>query len=358
MPSSPANRFDPPPLQVDGLTHWVLQRAFGPVAIEAPSPPIPEQALSRAGALGLAPRIASRTPRDQLMQEIGVEPAGAFAAESRKALEATLAYDALAARLTQHATRLGHALVCLKGYALHAGGYARAGSRNVGDLDLLVAKNDARAFHTALQQAEFQAAEAPANEQHLPPLAAPGWGIIDVHYLVRGVCDEVGAWMDASAILRADGAEETAPGFWVPGPAMLAAHTLAHAIEQHANNPRPYPLLRMVADLLDALPDATAWEAAMPLLNQSLHPTLEPSEIQGARDLALTLSEGRIPSDAAGPGAKLLAHFLAHALDPEYRISLRGRHFRHRLKQARQRGTLLRYAGRKLQDLWRRPARR
>jgi len=138
---------------------------------------------------------------------------------------------------------------------------------------------------------------------------------------------------------------------------LLAAHALAHGIEQHASSPLPYPLFRMIADLIDLLSPLSpqpGWSAALPQLERRLRTVVEPSEIAAVKDLALGLEATTPPEDLA-PGAQLLlAHLLAHTLDDEYRMSLRGRHLRHRFRQARERGTLLRYAHRKLADVWRR----
>jgi len=349
-------RFDPPTLELDGVTLWVLQRAFGPPDLEVAPPADPGAAVACAGALGVATRIACRAAPLALARELGANLAAACEFQARKVLTATLAYDALASRVARHAAELDHPVVYLKGYALHAGGRATPGSRPIGDLDLLVPEDRARPFHDALRGDGFVAAQGAANEQHLPPLAAPGWGVVDVHFSMRGVCDPSGLWLDATRVLGAPGAAELRPGAWVPGPTLLAAHALAHAIEQHGTNPRPYPLLRVVADLQDLLPNTAAWEAGMPSLRAWLHPTLLPAEVEGARELTLALAAGRVPRDPDTGAARLLAHFVAHALDTEYRSSLGGEHLRHRLRQARQRGTLLRYAGRKLRDLWRRVA--
>lgn len=353
MSAPSMRRFEPPPLEVDATTRWVLRRAFGPVEDDAPTPD-PGAALERAGKLGLAPRIAARIPEATLRTETNEETGYEFVRQSRRALEAALAYEAIAHTLAQRAGELEIELVFLKGYALHAGGYTRPGGRAIGDLDLLVAADRATALHRALGDAGFTPAEGPANEQHLPPLAAPGWGVVDLHYALRGVCDEAGDWLDAARTIASPGSKEVAPGCWIPGPAVLAAHALVHTLEQHANNPRPYPLLRLLGDLHDILPDDAAWEGAAPMLLGFLAPTLAPEQVRAARALAATLREGQLPGATDSAESLLLAHCLAHALDADYRNALRGRHLRHRLRQARRRGTLLRYAGRKLNDLLRR----
>lgn len=346
-------RFRPPPLDVDSSTRWVLRRAFVPPDLPLSASGPLDEALDRAGALGVAARIGDRTPADLLIRDLGQDAAAAFSLQTRRALEAALAYDALATALAEHAAAVGSTIVLLKGYALHAAGHATPGSRTIGDLDILVAEPFADPLHRALRQAGFHPAPGAGNEQHLPPLAAPGWGIVDLHYAMRGVCDASGIWLDAPGALAVGKPREVVPGCWAPDPLLLAAHTIAHGIEQHADSPRRYPLLRMIADLIDLLPGASAWTAALPELEDRLRTTVDPREIAAVRDLTLGLTSGSSPEELAAGARQLLAHLLAHALDYDYRTSLRGRHLRHRLRQARRRGTLLRYVSRKLADLWR-----
>jgi hypothetical protein len=354
MPKNPPPRFSPPPLDVDSATRWVLQRAFGPPDMPLSAAETPGDALQRAGALGVGARIGARTAAEVLTHDLDTDTAATFGRQTRQALEAALAYDALAATLAEHAAALGAPIVLLKGHALHAGGHAAPGSRTIGDLDILVAEPTVEPLHRALRQAGFRAAPGAGNEQHLPPLAAPGWGIVDLHYLMRGVGDPSTGWLDATAVLSIGEPPEVIPNCWVPDRLLLAAHALAHGIEQHASSPLPYPLPRMIADLTDLLPDEQSWSKAMTQLEERLRTSLQPGELESARDLALGLASGNPLEDLSQGARQLLAHLLAHALDEEYRASLRGHHRRHRWQQARQRGTLLRYANRKLLDLWRR----
>lgn len=347
-------RFRPPPLDVDGTTRWALHRAFGPAALPLSPPKDAGEALGRAGALGVAARIGERTAVELLTRDLVEDGAMAFRRQARKALEAALAYEPLASTIAEHAALQGTPVVLLKGYALHAGGHAVPGSRTIGDLDVLVAESSVEALHQTLKAAGFRPAPGSGNEQHLPPLAAPAWGIIDLHYTLRGVADASGAWLDAAKVLSLGEPREISPNCWVPDRGLLAAHALAHGIEQHADSPRPYPLFRMIGDLIDLLPDDPAWTEALPRLEDHLRATVQPSEIAAARSLALGLTNGTAAEDLTASARVLLAHLLAHTLDLDYRVSLRGRHLRHRFRQARQQGTLLRYGSRKLLDLWRR----
>jgi hypothetical protein len=244
--------------------------------------------------------------------------------------------------------------VLLKGAALHAAGWVEPGGRTVGDLDVLVDPVGVEEFLAGLEAAGFKPSDGPRNEHHLPPLEAPGWGVVDLHDTLRGVSDRQGRWLDASGALAAGEPLEVRPACWVPERKLVAAHVLAHALEQHAWSPRPHQLLRTIADLADLLPGPEAWDEAMPELASWLDGTVSGAELGATRDLCLALAAGRGPEALAPEASKVLAHLVLHSLDSDYRESLRGRHHRHRLGQAIRRGTLLRYAGRKLSDWWRR----
>ena len=113
-------------------------------------------------------------------------------------------------------------------------------------------------------------------------------------------------------------------------------------------------LLRAIADLNDLLPDDTAWREVLPFLERTLSRGLLPGELLASRELSLELSAGSEPT-MLPPGAReLLSHLAGHILDEKYRSSLRLRHLRGRVTQAKERGTLVRYGKRKLLDLWRR----
>jgi hypothetical protein len=345
-------RFDPPRLAVTPEIRWLLLRAFGPPEAECP-PPDAAAAVERAQRCGLAPRIAARAPVATIAAELGPE-APALARARRLAASHALAYEGVIDALSRVADAIPRPVVLLKGAALHGAGWVASGGRHVGDLDVLVDAAGVADFLAGLEAAGFRPSDGPRNEQHLPPLEAPGWGIVDLHDGLRGVSDAAGRWLDASGALAVGEALEVRPACWVPERRLLAAHVLAHALEQHAWSPNPYPLLRAVGDLADLLPDAAAWNAAMPEITGWLRDTLSGAELAAARELCLALRDGRPPEALADEPARLLAHFVAYSLDDSYRAGLRGRHRRHRLGQAWRRGTLLRYTGRKLSDWWRR----
>ena len=342
-------RFSPPPLALDDDQRWLLLRAFGPSHAIAPSPD-PERVLALAKRSSLASRIAKRTPPEQLTAELGAS-ANQFAAATRKSLRHALAYEALAATVAGIARDLGSPLIVLKGVALHLAGHIAAGSREIGDLDVLIADDRLENLQRALFAAGFEPAAGESNEHHLPPMRAPGWGVIDVHFTVHGVTSgDTESWLTATQAAAAAKATANIPGLLLPNRELLAAHAVAHGIDQHGLSPLPLPLLRMVADLADLLPTAADWQHHLPALAQRLRASVSHRELAAIATLCEQLTAGRSPEPATSPAAILLAHLLAHAFDPEYRAGLGRRHFRHRLRHAWQRGTLLRYAARKLAD--------
>ena len=344
-------RFQPPALELEPEHRWLLLRAFGPA--DASSEGIdPVTAWNLAGRCGVAPRIGARTARDRLELELG-----GLAAEARSAARMagthSLAYDDVAAAISAAARELDTPVVFLKGFALAAAGIATPGSRDVGDLDCLVDPEYARRFFDHLLGAGFRPAESDSNEQHLPPLQAPGWGNVDLHYALRGVGDSEGGWLSASQALAFGRPLEVRPGCWVPDRQLLAAHAISHALEQHSLSPQAYPLLRAIGDLIDLLPTEDDWCQASPRLTRWLETTVSATELEATRELCLRLGAGNLPRPDS-PAGLLLTHFLAHRLDDRYRAGLAGRNRRHRLRQAWQRGTLLKFLHRKVNDLRRR----
>lgn len=344
-------RFKPPPLELSIDLRWLLMRAFGPPG-QAVDRPDGDNTGRLARESGLAPRLSQRTPLELLKDELG-RAAGLVAAGSRQALQHAIAYESIAETVAQAGADLGARIVALKGFALHAAKISAPGSREVGDIDLLLDPAVGLELHSHLASSGFEANRGPANDQHLPPLAAPGWGVVDLHFAIRGVEGEKGKWLGASDVLDRVGSSVTATGVWVPDRALLAAHAISHCIEQHSLSPNPYPLLRAVGDLLDLLPASEDWETAWQELETWLEGTVSLDELSALRDLCLLLGSGRSPGqDAPGP-ARLLAHFIAHRFDATYRCSLTSSYRLRRLAQARRQGTLLGYARRKLTGLWR-----
>ncbi len=349
-PPATGFRFAPPPLPASAELDWVLLRAFAPPAARAPEV-VSEAAWEEAARLGLAPRIASRSDAALLAAELGEEVAGRFLAARRGAASTALRYEDLAGELAELCRAIGVSLVFLKGIALHLGEHTPPGARPFGDLDCLAGGEDATILWDALVERGFAAGAADANEQHLPPLAAPTWGVIDVHFALRGLWHPPGGWWTGERLFTESQvrALPALPGSWVPKPAMLAAHALAHGLDQHGLAPGQHGLLRMAADLADLLPGEEEWNELAAAAAPWLEPTLSPVEIGAARRLVLALRAGQPPAGAAldEPAGLLLRHLVA-AGRGLYGRAQRWRNLRLRLRRARERRQLLRYIRRKL----------
>lgn len=346
-------RFRPPPMEVSTAARWALLRAFGPA--EAPAAAVePEQAWSQAAALGLAPRIGTRLSTGQLTTDLGEGVARRFAAARRAAASTALRYEQLAADLSELAAEREVPLFLLKGVALLVGGHCAPGERPFGDLDCLAPEREARALFAALVERGFRPADAPPNEQHLPPLAAPGWGVVDLHFALRGVWHPSGEWWTAERLLEEGRARPLAalPGTYVPDAEILAAHALVHGIDQHGLAPGRHGLLRVVGDLASLLPsdeDRARFAAVA-------HPWIVPSVSEAEADAVLTLTRkltsGELPTGSKGtdPAERLLRHLIAAATDDDYQRAGRWCNVRLRLRRAAEGGHLLRYIRRKLRQ--------
>ncbi len=340
-------RFAPPPLPSTPELLWLLARGFGPP--DGPAPPLDEvdRAWNLAAATGLGARIAARTGAERLEAELG-PLAGVARQAAETALAHALAYEGVAAEVGAVARAVDVPVIALKGMALHLGGYAAAGSRHLGDLDLLAPTDGAPRLHRALREAGFRPSGDPRNEHHLPTLEAPGWGKVDLHDRLRGVAAPNGRWLDASAV--AIDAGRGRDGVAVPAAAPLAAHLVAHGIDQHAFAPQPFPLLRSIADLADVLAPSADRAAVRSEVTALLAASLSADEADGAFDLVDLLDRGGMPSEGTS-AHQLLAHLIAHATDSRYRAGLEWRHRRRRLRDAWRQRRLLSLAARKWRDL-------
>ncbi len=338
-------------MEISAAARWALLRAFGPAAAAAPAVE-PEKAWAQAAALGIAPRIGTRIASAQLIDELGERGAQRFTAARRATASAALRYEQLAADLGELAAERRIPLVFLKGIALQLGGYCSPGERPFGDLDCLAPEREARDLFRVLVERGFVPGRAPTNEQHLPALAAPGWGAVDLHFALRGVWHPSGEWWTAGRLLEEGLARPTPalPGTYIPDPDVLAAHTLVHGIDQHGLAPGRHGLLRMLGDLTRLLPGEQDGARFLSAARAWIAPSVSPEEAVAALALTRRLTSGEVTSGSehADPPGRLLRHLLAVATDEDYQHAGRWRNLRLRLRRAADRGALLRYIRRKL----------
>ncbi len=322
-------RFRPPQVVVSRELEWLLVRAFsvGEMRLFCLGP---HEAVVLSRRLDLAPRIAHRTPRALLDQEL---PATGVAA-----LVASLGAAALANERLLGATRevleagaeIGGA-VLLKGMALFLTGRTPVEARGASDVDILVAERSEAAMAAALERRGFHAdTTGPPCEHQLPGFhRAPG-ETVEVHRFLPGVRQPGRDGFASLGSLEADGLLERLPG--LPGPVftpsspVLMAHALVHGLAQHGFAPHAYPLMRMIADLIDLGVGAPAGRESWERAGSFVARHVGVGEREGAWELCRHLVAGEPWPEALrreDPAEALLAHIVAGALDPCYERSLR-----------------------------------
>lgn len=350
-------RFNPPATPVSSETAWALLRALGPRDAAIGADRDAEIAENRAVRLGLAERIWSRWRDDPDRAGISPEAAGRFERAFRRSVATGLMYEEVAAELASVAAELGVPLVFLKGYALGLSGVQAPGSRPYSDLDVLAGEKGARALARALGARGWRSPAIAENEQHLPALCSPLGGVVEIHFRLRGVQVAASPWADAAELASAGGLR---PAESHPGDCSLlnrdlqAAHLLAHGIEQHGHRPHTYPLLRMIGDLADLLPDEAVRRDFAARHRPTLAGAVSEEETLAALDLVDRLTHGELPEPvpgAAGNAERLLRHLVAGSLDEDYASSLAPGHLASRLRTAVRRGHLGVYLKRKLRPV-------
>lgn len=304
----------------------MLLRAFGP-----PGAPFPE-AVDAAGALAAArrfevsSRVAARQGRARLAAELGAETATGFQRDLTAAAAQGLRLEVLLREIAGVAAALEIPLVLLKFAALSVAGTVVPGARTACDLDVLVPPERAGELQEALCSRGFRSSGLPGFEHQLPALLHPAGGVVEVHRLMIGVRPDGGGSATVAALERA-GLLEPAPGFpgcFLPAREAQMAHALVHGVGQHGFWPDSYPLLRMLADLIDlGFPEeaALAGRAAGFVARD-----VAPDEAAAVQDLCRALAAGDdliSPSSRNQPAAILLRHILAGRLDADYAASLR-----------------------------------
>ncbi len=223
----------------------------------------------------------------------------------------------------------------LKYAALRASGALVAGGRLASDVDLLVAAERAAELQEVLLGRGFTTAGLSGYEHQLPLVSHPRLGAVEVHLHLPGLRPPGGGGFARLEDLEAAGAlcaVAPAPGaglagaggLSVPTRPLLAAHALAHGLLQHGWAPAAYPPFRMVSDLVDLGLGAPEGDALLAAALPWLAAELDPDEAWAARELCSRLAGGAWAATGgeAEPAERLVAHFLAGALDPLYRRSL------------------------------------
>lgn len=315
-------RFRPPPAGGGADLDWVLAVAFGATAPTARRPADPSRAARLARALGLSARLAKRAGRETLTEALGGDRAEALHDDLYRATARAVVLLEQAEVVAHLAAELGIQIIVLKGAALIAAGACRAGERPFGDLDLLVANDDAERLAAAVVAEGFVREPIAETDHHLPLLRHPRYGLLELHLSLPDlrVADEPRATAEEILGLDLCRPSEIA-GALLPADGLLAAHAVAHGVAQHGLAPGAYPFLRCFGDLVDL---AVRDVGIVPLLSVArpwLESSLSSRELDAVGELASSLAGGERPDSP--DAVALLDHAVAGALDPDYRRALK-----------------------------------
>ncbi len=347
-------RFRPPAIEPTAELVWLLLAAFSERFPDALDSDRESDALDLAHRLGLAAVIGARLRTATHSIALSGTLAEGFRRAHAHSAVRTALHERSARHVAEIAARRSIPLVFLKGFALFLSGRDRAGGRPIGDLDLLAPEGAANSLHAELQRCGYEAQGNYGNEHHLATLVSPDGGSIDLHFCIRGLSFQGSRWAtwndlrERNALLPAEGY----PGdCTLLNPGVQAAHLLAHGLAHHVWRPHTYPLLVLLGDLQELLPDDDAWRHFLaeyrPIL---LGPVHEP-ELAAVQRLTLELRAGHLPDLAIRPPddtAIFLRHILAGYLEEKYCRRLRLRHSLGRLGDAARQGRLMHYLTRRV----------
>jgi len=314
-------RFQPPVHQVTAEERWCMLRAFATRTTPAPEVD-PGLVVGVARNLGLATRIVGRLGPTALQAQLGEEGGRALMHEYAVALGQAPALARAAKAVAEAAAEIDAPLVLLKRAALVALSLVDDAQREGVDVDVLVAEYRVAALQARLISGGWRSGETWPADHQAAPLTDPNGTMVELHRFVPGL--RVGAGQREARLMdleRAGGIVVLAdwPGrVFAPTRDVLAAHALAHGLDQHGLAPASYPLSRMLADLADLeevgfIPD---WESVARWTGGSL----SREEVLAAFELVASLRRGQEPSS---PNATaLLHHVLVAASDPSYHVSL------------------------------------
>jgi hypothetical protein len=326
-------RFDPPDVPVSNELVWLLRRAFGPcdVRLDPLDPPARRASGELAERLDVAARIASRTGGEALEREAGVDVAAALQQAEASAATVALVVRRVSAEVAAVAAALSVPALVLKGAWLELSGVAAAGSRSMGDVDVLVPEAAAEALRDALVERGAAVVDAPVSEHQLQWLRHPSGLGIEVHTAIPGVRLDGSSPATLEQVASAGACRrlEELPGeTLVPGSRLGLAHLLVHGIAQHGLKPDSYPSTRVLGDLQDLLPERREWERLVPQVMPWIEHDVAGAEVGACRDLILDLALGNDPGDLTADDSlsgRYLRHVIAAATDQGYGQAMRFR---------------------------------
>jgi hypothetical protein len=304
----------------------VLGTAFGPVCSAADELD-PEAVLDIADRLDLASRIGALHDQLLVASRIGHAAAAELRERSRATAGVGLKARALAAKIGRIAAENGIQCVIAKGGALLLSEAVAPGLRNVGDLDVLVARSNAERLQAALVDAGWHQADLPGSRHQMPILGHPAGLATEVHLILPGV--RIG---EAEATIEdvleggfAERVEGLPEGCFIAGRDVLLAHLLVHGLHQHGFAPRCYPVFRMFADVQDLIGTNDNWGAFLDRALVWIEREVSRREVDAVWAVVEQLSKpgglAETINGASDPGL-LLRHVIAGTSDREYQEAL------------------------------------
>ncbi len=250
--------YRPPSVPIPPGVAAALDLAFGPVDGEggfAAEFADPEGVVEAARRMVLSGRIAARWPASLLQGVLGVGAAEACRLDLRGLAVAELRAEAIVQTIAASADSMDLPVVFLKGAAMVMEGLILPGSRGLGDVDVLAPEGREVLLQERLKaEGCVEPEDLPSGEHQLQALAHPLGLAVEVHLCLRGVRNADQNSMTLTD-LRQTPLVRLLPGLpgeaYVPSRDMLLAHAIVHGLAQHGLNPKSYPMLRFVADIID-----------------------------------------------------------------------------------------------------------
>lgn len=311
--------FHPPRFALDAELEWVLQRALGPLTWRPKATIVGQNPVDVALRLDLAARIAARHPQPLLERELGRGPAQRLREQHVAAVGREALLEHALTQLLKHAAEFGVPCILLKYAALNRMGVLRVGARVASDIDVLVPQDDARRLQRFLKQRNYQDLGLPESSHQLPALHDPNGVLIELHVHVPLITLSPGLPFARADDLLTSGLTVESGGAFLPVPAIVTAHAVAHGLMQHSHVPQVYSPLKTFADLADL-------EAASPgVLAQAgaYLSAMTPEDWRSVQTLARALSSGELDAAMADGAGLILRHALASQLDRRYALALR-----------------------------------
>lgn len=321
--------YRPPFVDIPPGVAGALDMAFGPVD-EKLFCESDGDVVEAAQRMVLSGRIASRWPSQILEGLLDSEGTEACRQDLRRTALAELRAEAIVETISVAAHSLNMPVVFLKGAAMVMEDLVLSGSRGLVDVDVLAPEGREHQLQDRLKaDGCIEPKDLPSGEHQLQVLAHPLGLAVEVHLCLRGVRAPSGDSMTFSD-LRENSSIRLLPGLpgeaSVPSHDLLLAHALVHGLAQHGLNPKSYPMLRFVGDMVDlnlvGSLESGEFERWKALVEQDVSLV----EIEALSDMCRRLQSGDGTKTiwTGNDGAALmLRHLVLGAVDAEYRDSLR-----------------------------------